>query len=185
MAASTWLQYNAKHRKLTLVQCVCKYLYAILSHAYRFIQVSKTIIKIQIIPSPQRPPSLATPLYKGWCVYIHLSPSLSPGNQYVLSVILSLQECSWQPTVCDPQWLASFIQHYVLELHVSCTIVCTFLTAEYYSMVWMYNRRQMQDSWVVSSFGLSKIKLPWAFVNRCCVNLSFHFSGINSQECNC
>lgn len=41
----------------------------------------------------------------------------------------------------------------------------------------------LKDIWVVSSSGLLWLKLPWTFMHGFCVNISFHCSGTNAQDC--
>lgn len=66
---------------------------------------------------------------------------------------------------------------------------CFFLITQWCSPIWMnhgvFNRSPGKGAWILSRFWLLQTELLWTFIYRFLCEHSFHFSGINAQECNC
>lgn len=135
------------------------------------------------VPSPQASPINRThlPSVSSPCLELLISTHLLP---ICIIFVISRMLHKW---IHIPR-RAVFTEPYSLEIHPSCCVyqsmVDPFTLLSKYSVAWMYHSLfWINYFWVVSILWLLQIRLLWTFVNRFYMNIYFHFSGANAQEC--
>ena len=96
-----------------------------------------------------------------------------PGLEFHTIEIMSEHFGDWLLSFCVTVLDSSMLSH-------GCSM---FLFAhEWYSIVWVHCNLLLMSIWVISSFLMLWIKLPWTFVSSLFVDTCFHFSWVNTQE---